>query len=162
MNILKKFEEKDICPSKDASTVPVQLNPHHHRCNSRIRTRIYTARCPCNLPRVWSLFQYFWRILRFVPWDFHSSDYWWMLDLACWIIDLQEFRNNNLFITSCTAKVFFSISYHIILDLRDEILTPDHPNVNANVWRRASRNKKFKIIYFSHIYTGHATPHSQP
>jgi len=70
---------KYISPSKDASTVRVQLNPHHHRCNNRIRTRIYAARCPRNLPRACSLFKYFWRILRFVPWDFHSSNYWWML-----------------------------------------------------------------------------------
>ena len=74
-----------------------------------------------------------------------------MLDLGWWMTDWQEFRNDKLFITLRTARYIIpgNDKYHIMFDLRDEILTPDHPNANANVWRTASRNTKFKIIYFS-------------
>ena len=111
----------------------------------------------------------------FIPRDSHSSDNLWMLDLGWWMVDLKEFRNNNIFKTLCTTMYFMpgNDKYHSTFDLWDEILTPDHPNVNTNVWRRAGRNNKFKIIYFSSLRIfilgtqpplppPHSQPHSHP
>ena len=113
------FGEKDISPSKDASTVSVQLKSQHHRYNNIILNHIYVTRCPCNWRRHCSLFRDISGFLHFISQAFHSSDYWWNLDLGLLIMDLQEFRNNYLFITLCTAMHFipgndkFYIRYHI-------------------------------------------------
>lgn len=64
---LRKFEKKDISPSKDVSAIPDQLNPHHHRCNNIIRTRINVARYTWNLPRACSLCPVFLKNFTFYP-----------------------------------------------------------------------------------------------